>query len=140
MIELAAGVHISESELVFEASRSGGPGGQNVNKVSSRITVLFDLANSPSLSDEQKSLIARRLGNRITAGGIIRVTSQQYRSQLANRQAAVERLAKLLSAALIRPVPRKATSVPRSAKLRRLRQKARRGNLKKLRAKPFDIQ
>ncbi|HSV26745.1 MAG TPA: alternative ribosome rescue aminoacyl-tRNA hydrolase ArfB [Sedimentisphaerales bacterium] len=134
MIEIAAGVHISEDELVFEASRSSGPGGQNVNKVSSRITVLFDIASSPSLSDAQKALVSRRLGNRITTGGVLRVTSQQYRSQLANRQAAVERLAELLRVALVQRPPRKATVVPRSAKLGRLRAKAYRSRLKKLRS------
>jgi ribosome-associated protein len=133
MIEIAKGVHINEEDLVFQASRSSGPGGQNVNKVSSRITVLFDVEACSDLTPQQKALILRRLKNRSTAGGVIRVTSQESRSQTTNRQAAVTRLAELLTAALIQRPPRKATKVPYNARLKRLQNKTRRSQLKKLR-------
>ena len=134
MIELAKGVRIGENELHFQASRSGGPGGQNVNKVNTRITILFDVSSCMHLSREDKSRILNRLRNRATAEGIIHVTCQDYRSQAANRQAAIRRLTELLRGALARHPVRKPTSVPRSARLRRLENKAKRSSLKKLRS------
>jgi ribosome-associated protein len=134
MIEIAKGIHIKEEDLLFQASRSSGPGGQNVNKVSSRISVLFDVRACTSLSADQKALLLRRLSNRTTTGGILRVTSQAHRSQAANRQAAVNRLAELLREALVKRPVRKATATPRSAKLKRLQDKARHSRLKKMRA------
>jgi len=134
MIDIARGVAIDENELVFQSSRSSGPGGQNVNKVSSRVTVLFDVNSCRSLSSEQKSRILRRLHSRATKDGVIHVSSQVHRSQAANRQAAIERLAELLSGALRRPAPRKPTAVPQRCRIKRLENKARRGRLKKLRS------
>ena len=134
MIDIVRGISIDESELVFQTSRSSGPGGQNVNKVSSRVTVLFDVGSCPSFSPELKDRIARRLRSRITKDGIMRVTSQVHRSQAANRQAAIHRLAELLRVALQRPAARKPTAVPHRSKLKRLENKARRSRLKKLRS------
>ncbi|HMC82356.1 MAG TPA: aminoacyl-tRNA hydrolase [Candidatus Polarisedimenticolia bacterium] len=88
MIEIRDGLAIREEELRFTASRSGGPGGQNVNKVSTRVTLWFDVAGSPSLTAEQRSLIRSRLATRISKEGVLRVVSQQTRSQAANREAA----------------------------------------------------
>jgi len=82
-------VPIPESELVFKASRSGGPGGQNVNKLNTRVTVLFHVAGSPSLSDEQKQQVRTRLARRIDSRGVLHVTAQTHRSQEANRRSAV---------------------------------------------------
>jgi ribosome-associated protein len=119
-------IEIPEQELVFKTSRSSGPGGQNVNKVSTRVTVLFDVANTACLSDSQKKRILRQLATRASKGGVIRVVSQRYRTQKANRRAAVERLQQLLRKALtIKPV-RKKTRVPVWAKERRLEEKKRR--------------
>ena len=109
MIEIARGVHIREEDLLFEASRSSGPGGQNVNKVSSRITVLFDVSACASLSQQQKAVILRRLKNRSTAGGVIRVTSQEHRSQPAN----LHFPARDCTMQAIAPHPRKAPQMPR---------------------------
>jgi ribosome-associated protein len=134
MIEIAKGICIDESDLVFHASRSSGPGGQNVNKVSTRITVLFDVRSFRFLSTDQKSRILGRLRNRATSEGFIRVTCQSSRSQASNRQAAVDRLAELLREALVQRTVRKPTQTPYRAKVKRLEKKARRSNLKRLRS------
>ena len=97
---MSRGNLIPEDELAFKFSRGGGPGGQNVNKVNTRVTVFFDAANSRSFSDEQKERILRRLASRADKDGVIRVVSQQHRTQKANRDAAVERLEELLKGAL----------------------------------------
>jgi ribosome-associated protein len=135
MIEITDNISIWDDELIFRASRSAGPGGQNVNKVNSRITLFFDVANSRSLSDEQKRRILSRLATRADKNGLLRVVSQRFRTQNANRRTAVERLQKLLADALkTRPV-RKKTKVPYAARQRRLKQKRRRSLLKQQRAK-----
>ncbi len=134
MIDITANISIREDELIFKASRSAGPGGQNVNKVNTRITLLFDLANCESFTDVQKRRIVNRLSTRIDKNGQIRVVSQKYRTQKANRRAAVERLQQLLVEALkTRPI-RKKTSVPYAVKQRRLEEKRRRSLLKRQRA------
>ncbi len=134
MIEIADDTFISEDELVFKTSRSSGPGGQNVNKANTRVTLLFDVVNCRWLSDTQKQHIRARLAKRADRNGVIRVVSQKFRTQQANRRAAVERLQQLLSGALkIRPV-RKESTVPYAAKRRRLDQKKRRSLLKQRRA------
>jgi ribosome-associated protein len=141
MIKISRGIFISEDELVFKFSRGGGPGGQNVNKVNTRVTVLFDAANSGSFSDEQKGQILRRLASRADKDGVIRVVSQQYRTQKANRQAAVERLEELLSGALKKKKIRKKTRVPEAAKRERLEKKKRRGFLKRQRTeRSFELE
>jgi ribosome-associated protein len=127
-------IDIPEQELVFRTSRSSGPGGQNVNKVSTRVTVLFDVANTTCLSDSQKKRVLRELGTRASKVGVVRVVSQRYRTQKANRRAAVERLRQLLAKALATKPVRKKTGVPARAMERRLEEKRRRGTLKKQRA------
>src|SRR5947207_1091710 len=120
MIEINDQLSIPEDELTFTASRSGGPGGQNVNKVSSRVTLTFDVLHSPSLSDDQRRRISSRLATRINKDGILRVISQQTRSQELNREDATSRFAELLSGALTVERPRVKTRLPRSAHARRL--------------------
>jgi ribosome-associated protein len=135
MIEITANISIREDELIFKASRSAGPGGQNVNKLNTRITLLFDLANCDSFTDAQKMRILSRLSTRIDKNGLIRVVCQKFRTQKANRRAAVDRLQQLLAEALkTRPI-RKKTSVPYAAKQRRLEEKRKRSLLKQQRAK-----
>ncbi len=134
MIEIANGTHIPEDELVFKASRSGGPGGQNVNKVNTRVTLFFDVENCESLSGTQKRRILTRLATRIDKNGVLRVVSQKYRTQKANRRVAVERLQQLLTGALkTRPI-RKKSKVPYAARQRRLEEKRRRSLLKRQRS------
>jgi ribosome-associated protein len=134
LIEIRNGVAISEDELVYKVSRSGGPGGQNVNKLNTRVTILFDVANSRSFSDAQKQRILTRLSNRADKNGVIRVISQRFRTQKANRQAALLRLQEILQDALKVPVERKKTVVPYTAKQRRLKKKRGRSLLKQQRA------
>jgi ribosome-associated protein len=102
MIRINDSLSIPRHEISFTFSRSGGPGGQNVNKLSTRATLLFDVNRSRSLSDGQRARIRERLGTRISGGGILRVTSRRHRSQRANREAAEERFAELLREALVR--------------------------------------
>lgn len=130
MIEIAEGIFVAEGELTFKTSRSGGPGGQNVNKLNTRVMVLFDVAGSPSLSEEHRQQIRSRLSTRMDRHGILRVVSQKHRSQDANRQAAVERLQELLREAL-KPKPiRRKTKAPAGAKEERLKAKKHRSVVK----------
>ena len=140
MIEITDRVSIPEEELSFTASRSGGPGGQNVNKVSTKITLWFDLTNSPSLSEEDKALITDRLGSRIDKEGVLRVVSQSTRSQLSNRELAIERFVELLQAALHRLPVRKKTRVSKGAKERRLEEKKQRGGIKRERSRKVPVE
>ncbi len=129
-MDSAENVPIPESELVFRASRSSGPGGQNVNKLNTRVTVLLDVAHSLTLSEEQKQQVLGRLAGRMDKEGILHVAAQKHRSQEANRRAAVERLQQLVQEALA-PVPvRKKTKVPVAARERRLREKKQRSDRK----------
>jgi ribosome-associated protein len=140
VIEITDQVAIPEEELKFTASLSSGPGGQNVNKVSSRITLWFDVVNSPTLSPEQKELILRRLQNRIGKDGLLRVISQQTRSQAENRELAIMRFVELLRDA-VRQVPtRKKTRVSRAAKLRRLDEKKQHSIQKQERSKKVPVE
>jgi ribosome-associated protein len=134
MIRITDDVVISDEELRFTASRSGGPGGQNVNKVSTRVTVWFDVGRCPALSREQKQRIASRLATRMNNAGELRVISQQTRSQVQNRELAVTRLVELLREALRTDAPRVETRVPRRVEERRRQGKKERGALKRLRS------
>jgi ribosome-associated protein len=124
---------LPERELSYSTSRSSGPGGQNVNKIESRVTVLFDVTGSETLSEEQKRLILERLATRINRAGVLRVISQKHRTQAANRDEARLRLATLLAEALQSRRPRKPTRPSAEAKRRRLEEKRRRAQLKRLR-------
>ncbi|MFC1635350.1 alternative ribosome rescue aminoacyl-tRNA hydrolase ArfB [Planctomycetota bacterium] len=135
MIEITQDISILEEELVFKTSRSGGPGGQNVNKVNTRVTLFFDVANCENFSEEQKKQILARLTGRADKRGVIRVTSQKYRTQKANREAAVERLQQLLADALKKRPVRKKIRIPYAVNQRRLEEKKRRSQLKQQRAR-----
>lgn len=134
MIEITNDTYIPEDELVFKTSRSSGPGGQNVNKTNTRVTLFFDVINCRWLSDTQKQRIRSILAKRTDANGVMRVVSQKFRTQQANRRAAVERLQQLLFDALKPRLIRKEGVVPYAAKQRRLDQKRRRSLLKRRRA------
>jgi len=119
------------SELSFRFSRSGGPGGQNVNKVSTRVEVEFDLLRSPSLSDSQRQRLLRRLEHRLDSDGVLRILVDESRSQWQNRQISVKRLGHILSEGLKvqkRRVPTRRTA---TSNARRLEGKKRRGLLKR---------
>ena len=135
MIEINRYTALSEEELLFKASRSSGPGGQNVNKLNTRVPLFLDVANSPNLSDRQKMRLRTALSTRMDKHGVLRVVSQKHRTQEGNRRAALERLQQLVAEAL-KPEPvRKKTKIPTGARERRLREKKRRGALKQQRGK-----
>jgi ribosome-associated protein len=131
-------IAIPGDELDFRTSRSSGPGGQNVNKVETRVTLLFDLEASSCLSDEQKARLRERLASRINKEGVLRVVSQKHRTQKANREAALERFQLLIADALSEQAPRRPTRTPRAARKRRLEAKRRRAEIKRRRREPFD--
>ena len=133
MIEINERIAISADDLEVRASRSGGPGGQNVNKVSSRVMVLLDVSNCSSFSPGQKRRILARLATRANKAGVVRVVSQRHRTQYANRRAAIGRLAELLRGALQRAPVRKTTKPPRRASEQRLKEKRQRSMLKQQR-------
>ncbi|MDY6851341.1 MAG: alternative ribosome rescue aminoacyl-tRNA hydrolase ArfB [Thermodesulfobacteriota bacterium] len=135
MLKITDSLSIPKEELTFTASPSQGPGGQNVNKVSTKVTLRFDLIGSPSLTEAQKILIMRRLAARVNKEGELWVVSQQTRSQWANREAAMERFAELMREALRQALPRKKTRVPLAARRRRLEDKRRQSRIKRLRSK-----
>jgi ribosome-associated protein len=133
MIRLTNDLVISDDDVVYRFSRSAGPGGQNVNKLNTRVTLLFNLTGCRGLTDEQKKRLLTRLSGRISKDGFLTVVSQRHRTQNANRLAAQQRLSELLEAALKdRPV-RKQTTIPHAARQKRLRRKRRRSELKQLR-------
>ena len=137
MIEIKRGLAIPEEELTFLTSRSGGPGGQNVNKVNSRVTLRFDVRRSPSLSAGQKQRLLAGLATRISKDGVLSVVSQKHRSQLANRNTATDRFAELLREALRPVTPRKKTRPSAASKERRLAEKKRRSQSRQRRSKPI---
>ena len=136
MIHISKTVSIPLSELSFRFSRSSGPGGQHVNKTETRVELLFDVVNSPSLTDTQRERVMRRLSNRIGGDGVLRVTSQSTRSQKQNRDLAIERFKRLMEKALQPQKKRKATKLSQATKERRLREKKRQSEIKKHRRKP----
>jgi len=131
LLHITATLKIPESEITYRFSRSAGPGGQNVNKVSSRVELLFDLGNSPSLSEGQRSRITEELGSKIGGDGILRVSAQASRSQWQNRQDARERFVAMLKRALAPRKKRHPTQPTFSSRERRVRQKKLRSVRKK---------
>ncbi len=134
ILQITSLVMIPLSELHFRTSRSSGPGGQNVNKLETKVELLFDVARSPSLSDEQKHSLLRFLEGRIDDDGILHVSSQRSRSQWENKELAMEKFAVLLRSALKPRKKRLATGATRASKERRLRSKKKHGQKKKTRA------
>ncbi|MDR0787296.1 MAG: aminoacyl-tRNA hydrolase [Gemmatimonadota bacterium] len=136
-VKITPKLEIPLSEISFRASRSGGPGGQHVNTSSTRVELLWDAAQSPSLTPEQRERVLVKLRSRINAEGVLSLASSTTRSQFRNRQDALERFATILARALEVPRPRRQTQPPRAAREARLEAKHRRAQIKSLR-KPVD--
>lgn len=129
---------LPRSELRFRASRSGGPGGQHVNTAATRIQLSWDVAGSPSLSERRRQLLLSRLGPRLDQHGVLQLTVDTHRSQHRNREEAASRLTSILADALRPRKKRKPTRPPKASKEKRLREKKRRGDVKKLRGRVAD--
>jgi ribosome-associated protein len=140
MIAVTPTVAIADDELSFVASRSSGPGGQNVNKVSTAVALRFEAERSPALPADVKARLRRLAGWRWTSDGALIVTSDRHRSQAMNREDAREKLRALVFAALERPKPRRPTRPTLGSVRRRLDEKARRGTVKAGRSTPWDAE
>jgi len=134
MIEITPHLSIDEREIEEDFVRASGPGGQNVNKLSTAVQLRFNIRSSPSLPNDVAIRAQKLAGKRLTQEGVIVILAQRFRTQERNRQDAVDRLVALLrEAAAPPPPPRKATRPSRAAKARRLESKARRSSVKSLR-------
>lgn len=133
-LEVTDEVSIPRDELSIRASRSGGAGGQHVNTSSTRIELLWNIAGTRALPERVRDGVLNRLKKRTNADGFIRIVSSEHRSQLRNREAAEERLAKLVRGALTVPRARRKTAPTRASKEARLESKKRRAEIKKRRA------
>lgn len=125
-----------ETELVFSTSRSSGPGGQNVNKVNTKVTLRFDVANSVVLNEEEKVLLFKKLASKLTNEGVLVISSQDKRSQLQNKEAALIKLERLLSRAFEKKKPRRKTKPSKQSVQDRLAGKKKNAEKKKWRQKP----
>ena len=137
MIRITDSICIDESELSESFVRSSGPGGQNVNKVSTAVQLRFDVRQSRSLPNDVALRLMRLAGRRLTNDGVLVITAQRHRTQERNRADARERLIEMIREAATPPVPRRATKPTRASRRERLESKKRRSGVKRLRqAKP----
>ena len=133
MIRVTDTISLDESELSESFVRASGPGGQNVNKVSSAVQLRFDVRRSPSLPNDVAIRLMKLAGHRLTKEGVIVIVAQEHRDQSRNRAEARERLFELVRQAAVKPTVRRKTKVPKSVKRERLESKKRRSGIKSLR-------
>ena len=124
------------SELTFKAVRSSGAGGQNVNKVSSKVVLTFDLKNSQALTEEEKLLVETKLSSRLTADAVLILNCDEDRSQFRNKEIVIKRFLELIKNALFIPKERKPTRIPKSVIRKRIKDKKNVSEVKKTRRKP----
>jgi ribosome-associated protein len=134
MIRITDRISIDESEIDESFVRSSGPGGQNVNKLSSAVQLRFDVRRSPSLPNDVALRLMGLAGRRITKDGVLVLIAQNHRTQERNRAEALDRLIDLIRQAAVRPVPRRATKPTRAAKQKRIEGKKHRSEIKNLRS------
>jgi len=127
------------SELKFKAVRSPGPGGQNVNKVASKIILIFSIPNSNALTEEQKKVLQKKLNSQISKNGDLIISANEFRSQYQNKRLAIQKFFRLLKKAFSKTKERKPTKPSKAAQQRRLNNKQHRSKTKKSRQKPIDI-
>ena len=133
MIRITPSIEIDEREISEAFVRASGPGGQNVNKVSTAVQLRFDVARSPALSDDVRERLIRLAGRRITEGGVIVIEARRFRTQERNRQDARDRLIGLIRKAAIKPRYRRKTKPTAASKRRRLDEKRSRARIKRMR-------
>ena len=136
MIVVTPRIVLDERELEETFVRSSGPGGQNVNKLSTAVQLRFDVRGSPSLPDDVRARLERQAGSRLTGEGVLIIVAQRHRTQERNREDARERLVDLIRRAAVAPTPRRPTKPTLASKRRRLDSKARRSRVKSLRGDP----
>jgi ribosome-associated protein len=133
MIHVTSSISIDERELEERFIRASGPGGQNVNKLSTAVQLRFDVRHSPSLPAGARARLERLAGQRLTRDGVLVITAQRHRTQERNRQDALDRLIELIRRAAVPPVPRRPTRPTAGSRERRLQSKKQRSNIKGLR-------
>ncbi len=133
MIRVNSRISLDEREIEESFVRASGPGGQNVNKLSTAVQLRFDARHSPSLPDDVRMRLERLAGNRLTREGVLVITAQRHRTQARNRGDALDRLIELIRQAAVAPVKRRPTRPTAASRERRIEGKKRRAGLKKLR-------